>query len=123
MEYQVQTIQNIGMQDIADILVTAWESGYEWYHSYSWGDDKGRIDQLFMKHGKVGLAMEAENQPDNGVEVIVVTMTPERMAKGIQMYLDAMWDRYNRNLRIQDFDADDSDACVQYAVFGKQVFG
>lgn len=130
MDINVNTSHTFSKEDIADLIVTALEGGINYWcrkavikKNAVTGDyfgvkpedqDKVKYASDVISYGGTLILFDAET-PDKW------ELTPENVQKGIQMYCE------NHDIapsELMDFyDAGDADCIIQYALFGKIVFG
>lgn len=119
----------ITVQEMDDILVTAFEGGITYWCSeaYPYGYDLSKewpegveyVSQCLSRGHDIAL-VDAEEDDKNDVSVVYI-LTLSAMIRGIQMFCDVHGKNYN--IVCEDYDASDADCMVQYALFGKLVYG
>ncbi len=73
-----------------------------------------------MSRGYDIALVDAEEDDEHGVPVEYM-LTLSALIRGIQMFCDIHGKNYN--IIHDDYDASDADCMVQYALFGKLVYG
>lgn len=112
--------QLITDQDIDDILCAAFEGGINYWVSRATVKDddyKGAkyASDVVSKGGEVALELSEDYAGE------VKTITRERIIKGIE--LAAEHQGYTPRRFLDEHDAGSADNAVQFAVFGKLIFG
>jgi hypothetical protein len=119
----------ITSQDIDDIMSAALEGGINYWccEAYPYGYNDGKqwpegIDytsQCLSRGYDIAL-VDAEENDENGVPVQYM-LTLSALIRGIQMFCDIHEE--GKNMIHPDYDASAADCIVQYALFGKLVYG
>jgi hypothetical protein len=107
-----------------DVMISAWDGAYG--SSRYWGDAK-QSDAIKLSKGEIGempVRVDIDDwEPERGT---IQMMTREDFGKGVQRWITFMVERKRFSLESLDpgnIDADDADAIVQLALFGKIVYG
>lgn len=122
----------LSVQDVMDLLCIAFEGGVNyWCESICGvGGDISKLPQDFTKiqHEYEWLAIGGDLEI--GVDGEIHTLTSDKLEKGLQewIYRNAIqvgYDGARRDtaLDLGNIDADDADQIVQFALFGKLVYG
>jgi hypothetical protein len=125
----IDTRVEITVQDIDDIMCAALEGGitYWCYEAYPYGYNDGAkwpegvdyTSQCLSRGYDIAL-VDSEEDDEHGVPVQYM-LTLSAMIRGIQMFCDIHHKHYN--IISEDYDSLDADCMVQYALFGKLVYG
>ena len=107
---------------IDSILVTAFEGGINyWCNGIKVVDDdyKGADygSHVISKDGEIDLIVD-DMVVDNKIEESSYRLTKEKLHKGCQQYAD-----HKKQFEYENFDADDADMIVQYAIFDNIIYG
>ena len=125
----IDTRMEITVQDIDDIMSAALEGGITYWccEAYPYGYEDGNKWPEGVEYTRQCLArgydialVDAEEDDKNGIPVKYI-LTLSAMIRGIQMFCDIHGKNYN--IVCEDYDALDADCMVQYALFGKLVYG
>ena len=125
----IDTRVEITVQDIDDIMSTALEGGITYWccEAYPYGYNDGKqwpegvdyTSQCLSRGYDIAL-VDAEEDDENDIPVEYI-LTVSAMIRGIQMFCDIHHKHYN--IIREDYDASDADCMLQYALFGKLVYG
>ena len=125
----IDTRVEITVQDIDDIMCAALEGGITYWccEAYPYGYRDGKewpegveyTSQCLSRGYDIAL-VDAEEDDENDVPVEYI-LTLSAMIRGIQMFCDIHHKHYN--IIREDYDSLDADCMVQYALFGKLVYG
>ncbi len=129
MEIKVNSTHTFSKEDIADLIVTALEGGINYWcrkavikkdpdgnfmNVLPEDQDKVVYASDVIGYGGTLILFDAESSDK-------WELTPENVQKGIQMHCE------KRNIApsglMDNYDADDADCIVQYALFNEIVFG
>jgi hypothetical protein len=125
----IESKMGITVQEMDDIISTALEGGitywccdaypYGYKDSKKWPEGVEWTSQCLSRGYDITL-VDAEENDENGIPVEYI-LTVAAMIRGIQMFCDIHGKSYN--IVCEDYDAADADCMVQYALFGKLVYG
>jgi hypothetical protein len=129
-EFTVASTHTFSKEDIADLIVTALEGGInywcrkavmkenaitkDYFNVLPEDQDKINYASDLISYGGTLILFDAESSDKWELDI-------DKMLKGIDMHCTNM-KKSPANL-MDDYDANDADAIVQYAVFGKLTFG
>lgn len=127
MNIQIQTTVEITPEQIANLIVTAFEGGIAY-----WATDaeltlvksEPKESPWYADPAIYGSAFEIKFLDVEDGET-VYTLTREKLIHGLTMLADPKHNRHDcfRSLLDDDYDADDADVIVQMAVHGDIIFG
>jgi hypothetical protein len=128
-EFTVASTHTFSKEDIADLIVTALEGGInywcrkavmkenaitkDYFNVLPEDQDKINYASDLISYGGTLILFDAESSDKWELDI-------DKMLKGIDMHCTNM-KKSPANL-MDDYDANDADAIVQYAVFGELVF-
>ncbi len=121
----IESRSSVTAQQIDDFVSTAFEGGITYWcfraepNCDTWPDGVDYASQCLTRgYGIVLYDSEDVTDEGNPSEYI---LTLSNMLSGIQMFCDLHNKSYN--MLCEDYDASDADCIVQYALFGKLVYG
>ena len=117
---QISTTIEVDDEELRYLLITAIEGGTGYWAGVLEYDpgERGESDP----HAVIVDLEEAEGGPWEDAPKIRLDL--EFIARGLQLWADAYPDRFQRYVAYDfDHDADDADLIVQFAHFGKPVYG
>jgi hypothetical protein len=120
MELNINTKVVLSDEDIANILVTAFEGGINYWckkvkmMKTTVSDDVWDREEKIIASDFIGLGGKLRLYEAEGDENWV--LDADKLKKGIEMY-------FTENGVDMDIDADAADSIIQYALFGELVYG
>ena len=118
---KVETI--ITMGTLGDVLVTAYEGGYQWVRGFvkkeGWS---GSIYDAWLQQGRIAMKMEDPNDEDS---TAIYVLEPVDLIDGIQQFIDHNAKHGNNIIPNEhwDYDLNDADCILQFACYGELIFG